>query len=231
MSGGVADVHISNTTMRNCGHGIRIKTGMGRGELLRERNPWPAARLSPRSTRARFPVPVRPSSIAGGYVKNITLTNASLSNCAVRQRLSFLHVKHVGRASDHLTPDAAPQVVFQYDEFYGGHPKGYDPNATPTVDGLTATHIVGSGNQQIGLLVSPWRTRQRWLDHGHIRLPQPLHLAPLLALQRGLEKRPMTNVFFQNVHLEHSQNWTCSNVEGSAIDVFPAPPSDCFTSA
>ena len=45
------------------------------------------------------------------------------------------------------------QVAFEYNEFYGGHPQGYDPTATPVVTGVVVSNVIGTDNTQIADLV------------------------------------------------------------------------------
>jgi hypothetical protein len=44
-------------------------------------------------------------------------------------------------------------VAFEYNEFYGGHPQGYDPTATPVVTGVVVSNVIGTDNTQIADLV------------------------------------------------------------------------------
>ena len=132
-----------------------------------------------------------------------------------------------------------PQVAFEYNEFYGGHPKGYNPFATPVVDAVTVSNVVGTGNKKIADLVRDTLARARGGLPGRAMVSQAY--APGRASQRrtmsffpwqeGLDKKHITNIYFDNVQLEDSQEWTCKNVEGGAKDVTPAPPKDCFTSS
>lgn len=49
------------------------------------------------------------------------------------------------------------QVAFEYNEFYGGHPQGYDPTATPVVSGVLVSNVIGTNNTQIADLVRSWK--------------------------------------------------------------------------
>jgi polygalacturonase len=74
----------------------------------------------------------------GGYIKDLILSNSTFTN---------------------------NNVCFEYNEFYGGHPPGYDPNATPVVSHISVYDTHGSGCHQVADLVGfsfSFQTHSLW---------------------------------------------------------------------
>ena len=120
----------------------------------------------------------------GGYVKNITLVNSVLNH---------------------------NKVAFEYNEYYGGHPAGWNHFAIPTVAGIYVRNCTGSGNAQVADLV-------RAAGELGVRASDQL-----LRLQQGLLERSMMDIQFEDVTVTGDKGWDCNlYLQGSQRNVVPA---------